>query len=209
VTEHEGGLHSPEKERPRVYLAGPDVFLRDAIGQGEKKKTLCRRYGLEGVFPFDAEVEPGDRPRRDTAFLISAANEGLIRSCAVVIANITPFRGISADVGTAYEMGFGRAMGLLVFAYSNVPTPFTERTALALGSTARRDDSGSLRDSQDMAVEEWDLLDNLMLEGGVRASGAGLVVEEAPKGELFTYLGAFEKCVQLASSILHRRAPKG
>jgi nucleoside 2-deoxyribosyltransferase len=94
--------------RPRIYLAGPDVFLPDPIAFGAKKKQVCERYGLEGVFPFDAEVEPRNQPRRETAFKISEANENLIRGCVGVIANMTPFRGISADVGTAFEMGFKR-----------------------------------------------------------------------------------------------------
>ena len=51
---------------------------------------------------------------------ISAGNEELIRSCRLLIANLTPFRGPSADVGTAYEIGFARALKLPVYAYSNV-----------------------------------------------------------------------------------------
>jgi len=191
--------------RPRVYLAGPDVFLPDPVALGEKKKGLCDRYGLEGVFPFDAEVAPGERSRRETGFLISASNERLIRGCAALIANMTPFRGVSADVGTAYEMGFARGLGLVVFAYTNVAVPFTERTRLALGPAARRDNNGHLRDSDDMAVEEWDLMDNLMLEGAMHACGGQLVVEAAPERERFTFLGAFETCVRLLSELLQNQ----
>jgi nucleoside 2-deoxyribosyltransferase len=189
-------------KRPRVYLAGPDVFLRDATLQGEKKKALCAACGLEGVFPLDVEIAVADRPRRETGLQISAANEGLIRSCVALIANMTPFRGPSADVGTAYEMGVGRAAGLFVFAYTNVAIPFTERTVLALGGCPERDEKGYLRDLRGMAVEEWDLVDNLMLEGGISASGGSLVVGDAPAGEEHTYLGNFEKCVRLAAKIL-------
>lgn len=203
-------LHSaPDDERKRrVYLAGPEVFLPNAVLQGEKKKALCRANGLEGVFPLDADFPPEARPRKETAFRISAANEALIRSCAAVIANMTPFRGVSADVGTAYEMGFGRALGRVVFAYTNVSTAFTRRTELALGGCLGRDEKGCLRDSHGMAIEEWELMDNLMLEGGIHASGGTLVLEEAPEGEEFTYLGGFEKCVRLAASILLRPSPK-
>ena len=46
---------------------------------------------------------------------IAMRNETHIRSCQAVIANLTPFRGPSADVGTVYEVGFARALGLLIF----------------------------------------------------------------------------------------------
>ena len=99
-------------------------------------------------------------------------------------------------------MGFGRALGLAVFAYTNRSLAFTQRTALALGGGAVRDERGRLCDFQHMAVEEWGLMDNLMLEGGVQASGGALVVEEAPAGEEFTFLGGFKKCVRLAALAL-------
>jgi nucleoside 2-deoxyribosyltransferase len=191
--------------RPRVYLAGPDVFLPDPIAVGEKKKLACERHGLEGVYPFDAESPVDERSRRDTGFLISEANERLIRSCVAVIANMTPFRGVSADVGTVYEMGYARGLGLVVFAYTNVAVGFADRTRLALGPSARRDEKGGLRDADDMLIEEFDLMDNLMLEGGIRASGGQLVVEAAPTGEVFNYLGAFETCVRLLADCLRHR----
>jgi hypothetical protein len=45
--------------------------------------------------------------------------ERIMRTCDAVILNLTPFRGPSADVGSAYEMGFMRALGRPIFAYSN------------------------------------------------------------------------------------------
>jgi nucleoside 2-deoxyribosyltransferase len=205
MSEHPRDLPASLLNRPRVYLAGPEVFLRDAVPQGEKKKALCNANGLEGIFPLDVEIAAEGHPREEIALRISAANEGLIRSCAAVIANMTPFRGVSADVGTAYEMGFGCALGLAVFAYTNVSTPFTRRVELALGTGVQWDEKGCLRDSHGMAIEEWDLSDNLMLEGGVHASGGAFVVEDAPEGEELTYLGGFEKCVRLAARVLLRR----
>ena len=112
----------------RIYLAGPEVFLSNAKEVGEHKKALCKKYGFEGVFPLDNEVDARGKSAKELGLCISAVNEDLIKSCQILIANITPFRGPSADVGTAYEMGFAHALGKKVFAYTNVTVPFTERT---------------------------------------------------------------------------------
>ena len=37
----------------KIYLAGPDVFLPNAIEEGERLKALCQDYGYEGLFPMD------------------------------------------------------------------------------------------------------------------------------------------------------------
>ena len=191
--------------RPRVYLAGPEVFLRNAVQLGKRKKALCADYGFEGVFPIDAEVDIQNDTPREAGLRISAANEDLIRGCVLLIANITPFRGPSADVGTAYEMGFARGIGLTVFAYTNIATAFPERTMSALNNSVRRDEHGSLRDRNDMAIEEWGLVDNLMLEGCILSSGGMLVIEHAPEDEIFTYLGGFEKCLRHARDIMQNK----
>ena len=99
---------------PRIYLAGPDVFLPDAAAVFDAKRKLCIDYGFVGVAPVDSETDLSLLPKRAAAMQISADNEDLIRSCNLLIANLTPFRGPSADVGTAYEIGFARALGLQV-----------------------------------------------------------------------------------------------
>ena len=108
------------QENRRVYLAGPDVFLPNALAFAAAKRELCAKHGFIGVSPFDNEIKPSLLPKHEAALRISVANEDMIRTCGLMIANMTPFRGPSADVGTAYEMGFARALGLPVFAYTNV-----------------------------------------------------------------------------------------
>ena len=39
----------------RVYLAGPEVFLSNAREIGARKRAICERHGLVGVFPADEE----------------------------------------------------------------------------------------------------------------------------------------------------------
>ncbi len=192
----------------RVYLAGPEVFLSNAKEIGKNKKTLCIKHGFEGVFPLDVEVDVKDKSSRETGLCISSVNENLIKSCEIVIANITPFRGPSADVGTAYEMGFGHALEKKVFAYTNVAAPFTERTVKALSNQVNRGQNGKLRDSQGMFIEENGLTDNLMIDGCINANSKILVVEEAPAEQLFTYLGGFEKCLKTAKEMTNDNQAK-
>lgn len=193
---HTESITDEEAMAPQlIYLAGPEVFLKNAAEIGEKKKTLCRKYGFEGVFPIDVEVKPDGKSPREFGLCISDVNEGLIKSCQVVIANITPFRGPSADVGTVYELGFAHALGKLVLAYTNVAESFTERTVKALNGKVVRGVDGLLRDELGMFIEENGLVDNLMIDGCINANSGVLVVEQAPTGELFTFLGGFEKCL--------------
>ncbi len=168
--------------RLRVYLAGPEVFLPDAVAAGAEKKRLCAQHGFEGVFPLDAELEAASP--RATGLAISAANEALIRSSELVIANMTPFRGPSADVGTAYEMGFARALGKRVLAYTESAVSFAPRTRAFL---AERDElaADGERATNGTSIEAFELADNLML--------VGALAEQA-----YEPSGSFEACLLLA-----------
>lgn len=188
----------------RIYLAGPEVFLVNAREVGEQKKALCTKYGFEGVFPIDIEVKAQGKNPREIGICISDINEGLIKSCDLVIANITPFRGPSADVGTVYEMGYAHGLGKKVLAYTNTEEPFTERTVKALNGEVSRKLDGQLRDNLGMFIEENGLVDNLMIDGCINANSKQLVVEEAPQGEKFTFLSAFEKCLVAAKKLTER-----
>jgi nucleoside 2-deoxyribosyltransferase len=186
----------------RIYLAGPEVFLLNAKEVGEQKKALCRKYGFEGVFPIDVELDVQGKSPREIGICISDINEGLIKSCDFVIANITPFRGPSADVGTVYEMGYAHGLGKKVIAYTNTAEPFTERTVKALNGEVSRKFDGQLRDKLRMFIEENGLVDNLMIDGCINANSKLLVIDEAPEGEKFTFLGAFERCLVAAKKLM-------
>src|SRR6266516_6784100 len=182
---------------PRIYLAGPDVFLPDAAEMGDRKKRLCAKYGFEGVYPMDSEADLDGLSSRDAALRIGALNHDLIAGCDAVVAHVTPFRGPSADVGTVYEMGYGAGVGLIVCAYTNVAVDFTKRTAEFLRGNVHRASDGRLRDADGMAIENWQLVDNLMLESCVVRSGGHLVLHAAAADEVFTSLEGFEECLRL------------
>lgn len=187
--------HATHKKR--IYLAGPEVFLPNALEIGDRKKQLCDAYNFTGIFPCDRKINTQGLTPHEAGLSISRANEELIKTCDLVIANITPFRGPSLDVGTAFEIGFARAQGLVIFAYSNVASLYTERVA-ADPAFGVHQDGEVMRDQHDMLLEEYHMIDNLMIDGGVLYSGGSLTTISACE-ELYTDLRGFEKCLVLAS----------
>ena len=57
-----------------VYLAGPDVFLNNAIQHGEKLKSLCLKHGLIGHFPLDNKFDLSPNEKHSNAASIYSSN---------------------------------------------------------------------------------------------------------------------------------------
>ena len=180
----------------RVYLAGPDVFMPDAPARAAALKAVCARHGLIGISPLDPHPDiPADWRDLPEARRIALANEAHIRGADALIANLTPFRGPSADAGTVFEVGFMRALGRPVFGWSNDAADFLTRTRAHVGDGLRRDAGGDWRDHEDMLLEAFGMHDNLMIDGAIHASGGGLFVADVPVAARWTDLAAFERCV--------------
>jgi nucleoside 2-deoxyribosyltransferase len=128
--------------------------------------------------------------------------ESAMRGCDAMIVNLTPFRGPSADVGAAYEMGFMRALGRPIFGYSNDGRLFLERVTAFCGGAVRLRPTGEHEDPDRMAIEPFELHDNLMIVGGIVASGGIIISETAPHAERYTSLAAFKRCVACAAKQL-------
>jgi nucleoside 2-deoxyribosyltransferase len=184
----------------RIYLAGPEVFLPDALAIAEQKKALCAKYGLEGVFPTDPELADlrGLRPH-EMAQRIGAGNVALMTSCDCVIANLTPFRGVSADAGTVFEVGYMSSLNRIVLGYTNVVAPYRERSIqyYAVGAAAAVDPY-----SAGTSIEDFGFTENLMIECAMRGCGAELVVTRVPPGTELRALEGFERCVAQAKILL-------
>src|ERR1700728_1097158 len=106
----------------KLYLAGPDVFLPNAVEIGKIKRELCRKFGFVGLYPLDNEASAATGIPLSKA--IFDGNIAMLNEADAVIANLTPFRGVSADVGTVFEIGYGFACRKKVYGYSNVRTAF-------------------------------------------------------------------------------------
>jgi nucleoside 2-deoxyribosyltransferase len=59
----------------RICLAGPDVFLPDALDIGRRKVELCKRHGLIGLYPLDNAIDPA---ANDASLTIFRGNENMI-----------------------------------------------------------------------------------------------------------------------------------
>ncbi|SRR6266702_1478640 len=177
----------------KIYLAGPDVFLPDAVEIGRRKADICARHGLTGLYPLDNIV---DLASSSASLDIFKGNEAMMDAADAIIANLTPFRGASADAGTVYELGYMAGRGKLLFAYSNDPAAYAERVARTLNVT--KSSSGQLIDRDGLIVENFDLPDNLMMIHALDLHGAALVTPREMPADIWHDLTSFEACVGLA-----------
>jgi len=179
----------------KVYLAGPDVFLPDAVEIGRIKVDLCARYGLTGLYPLDDAM---DAAARDS-LSIFRDNEAMMIEADAIIANLTPFRGPGADAGTAYELGYMAGRGKLCLGYSNDPSAYADRVRKFTEVSSRK---GRLVDETGLIIEDFGLSDNLMMIHALELHGCALVLPRQGPADIWHDLSAFESCVRMAAERL-------
>lgn len=181
----------------RLYLAGPEVFHRDAAQLGMAKQLICARFHYQGLYPLDG-APPGAASDAGEIYerclrLIHAADGGIF--------NLTPFRGPSADVGTVLELGVMAALGKPCFAYTHVAEDLIDRLRADPGLT-RDADHGPWRDADGMSAEDFGLADNLMLDRTLASQGRKVHRVAVPAAGRFTRLDGFLACLQEAREAL-------
>jgi nucleoside 2-deoxyribosyltransferase len=179
-----------------IYLAGPDVFLPDAIEIGRRKVELCARHGLTGRYPLD---NPVDLAAKDASLRIYRGNEAMMNEACAIIANLTPFRGPGADAGTVYELGFMAGREKLCFGYSNDPATYADRVREFTDVVSR---DGRLVDRMGSTVEDFGLSDNLMMVHALDLHSCALVTPRQAPADIWHDLACFETCVRMAAERL-------
>ncbi len=180
----------------KIYLAGPDVFLPDAIEMGTRKAAICAEYGLKGLYPLDNTV---DLAAIGASIAIFRGNEAMMDAADAIIANLTPFRGPGADPGTVYELGYMAGRRKLCLGYSNDPSTYADRVRQFTQVTA----SGThLVDAAGLTVEDFGLSDNLMMIHALDLHGCNLVTPRQRPADIWRDLAAFEACARLAAERL-------
>jgi nucleoside 2-deoxyribosyltransferase len=188
----------------KVYLAGPEVFLPNAREILDRKIALTREAGLIPVSPGDLAI-PETPTKKAKGLAISAIDERLMRESGAIIANLTPFRGMHADTGTCYELGFMCALGHPAFAYTNVAAGHYRRSSDYYDGVVVHDELGRPRGPDGLAVEDFDMIDNLMMHGGVENRGGTVVIGNAALEEIYTDMAAFKQCLEIAARVVLAR----
>jgi nucleoside 2-deoxyribosyltransferase len=97
----------------RVYLAGPMVFEPDPIAIFDRMKALCLAHGVVGVAPLDNQIGlEGIAPGKDLLERIVRADIALMDRLDAAVFCLDGFRrGPEMDAGTAFEVGYMKALG--------------------------------------------------------------------------------------------------
>jgi nucleoside 2-deoxyribosyltransferase len=176
-----------------AYLAGPDVFLPHAVAHAATKVEICRRWGLRGLPPLNEDAETAA-----TGFEVWQAiyekDLGMMEKSDLIIANLTPFAGASADAGTLIEVGWFLGKGKPIFGYSNTPESFESRMRRQLGA-----------EHANFGMEGFHLPDNLMIVGAVRSGGYRVFLPTDGKARGLDALDVFEACVEAAARYFARQ----
>ena len=77
----------------KIYIAGPDVFEKNAKDIGQKYKAICEKYSHTGLYPLDNECDSSEE--------IYKGNIALINEADAVIAYLAHSGG-----GTAYTAAY-------------------------------------------------------------------------------------------------------
>jgi nucleoside 2-deoxyribosyltransferase len=190
-----------------AYLAGPDVFLPNAAAHAARKVEICRRYGLRGLPPLNEDIETAAKTLNEASLNEASDNASgvwqsiyekdiaMMERSDIIIANLTPFGGASADAGTLIEVGWFLGQRKPIFGYSNNSESFEQRMRRQLGDG-----------HADLGIEGFHLPDNLMIVGAVLSGGCPIFVPTDSKARGIDALDVFEACAAAAARLVAAKA---
>ncbi len=146
--------------KPKIYIAGPDLFLPDWTRRAARMQALCAEYGLAAVLPVPPSsltgpgiTEPSDVGKAQEVF---QSCQAAVKNVDGVIANLMPFRGHEPDSGTVVECALAWAGGKPVVGYASRPAMPPSRAVDADGRVLAEDGGW---------IEQFGLSHNVMLYG--------------------------------------------
>jgi nucleoside 2-deoxyribosyltransferase len=176
---------------PRLYLAGPMVFDIDPTAIFDRMKMLSLVHSLAGVAPLDNQLGlEGMPPGKDLLERIVRADIALMDQVEAAVFCLDGFRrGPEMDAGTAFEVGYMKALNKPIagwtrdtrlypqrvgdFVRSITGQKLTRTEAGPVGGT-----SGLLRDPDGILVHSDGCVQNAMVHVGIELAG-GIVAADA------------------------------
>ncbi|MDB5403324.1 MAG: putative nucleoside 2-deoxyribosyltransferase [Rhodopila sp.] len=175
---------------PRVYLAGPMVFDADPTMIFDQMKALCLAQGLVGVAPLDNQIGlEGIAPGNDLLRQIVRADIALMDTLEAAVFCLDGFRrGPEMDAGTAFEIGYMKALGKPIAGWTRDVRPYPQRVAAFFRSAFNEElvqsaaglvggTSGLLRDPDGVLVHSDGCIQNAMVHVGIELAG-GIVAAD-------------------------------
>lgn len=192
--------------RPKIYLAGPSVFYPNSAEFAKTMQDICDDHHAIGLYPLDATIpsQSGPHAKFKTGLAIFTANKRMIDECDAVVADLSPFRGPSADVGTVWELAYAYGTGKIVsaYSYSDGHSTYQDRVISRMPGLEGRDGSPIESDENGDSIEDFDMLDNLMIIGSVGRANEKHRTELLENRGLFT---CFERALASALENIRER----
>jgi nucleoside 2-deoxyribosyltransferase len=172
----------------RIYLAGPMVFYPDPEPTYQRMKEICGRHGLNGVSPLDNQLGLEEMaPGRDLLERIVRADIELMDTLDGGLFCLDGFRrSPEMDPGTAFEIGYMRALRKPIAGWSRDPRDYPTKVLsyfrdvfglqlVASEPGAKGGTSGTMRDPDGTLVHSAFCLQNAMIDLGIATAGGWVV----------------------------------
>jgi nucleoside 2-deoxyribosyltransferase len=166
--------------KPSVYLAGPDIFRKDAETFAQWQKEICEKYGVIPLHPMDNNL---DIDHNDKSFAtrkkVYEADLSQMIAADIICANMNPFRGTEPDSGTCFEAGFFagfnhtiKALGTSIqpkplYGYINEDSCYTDRAEEWNAINKNNTEAGA-----DWNISSIEMNINLMMQVPMEETGA-------------------------------------
>lgn len=155
----------------KIYLAGFDVFYKDAATRFDRMRQLCKLAGFEALVPLDNEVHEGI----DMAGDIYRANIEMLKRADGVIANLNAFRGTEPDSGTVFEVGYAVALGKKIIGYTDIKDWKSHVAEKSGNKMVRIFEATIHRPDPNFNIEDFGLPLNLMLSKSIHVINGDFV----------------------------------
>lgn len=173
---------------PRIYLAGQMVFEPDPSAIFARMKAICSACGVVGVAPLDNQIGLESLlPGKHLLRRIVQADIALMETLEAGVFCLDGFRRApEMDAGTAFEIGYMKALGKPIAGWTCDPRPYPDKVADffrdvfseplvhadagPVGGT-----SGMLRDPDGILVHSDGCVQNAMVHVGIELAGGTVV----------------------------------